>query len=94
MGKKADLTFVDLNTPAMRPVIRPVANLVHYGHVGIVHSVMTDGQWLMRDRKVLTIDEPALLQEAQAVTRRVWDGMMAKNPDIPPPPGGLRWLDL
>lgn len=92
-GKKADLTFIDLNTPAMRPIIRLVANIVHYGHPGIVHSVMTDGEFLLRDRKVLALDEAALLQEAQQVTQRVWQRMIAKNPDIPPPPGGLHWMD-
>jgi 5-methylthioadenosine/S-adenosylhomocysteine deaminase len=92
-GFKADLTVIDLNQPVMRPLIRPIANLVHYGHPGIVHSVMVDGQFVMRDRRVLTIDEPTLLAEAQAVTRRVWERMIAANPDIPPPPGGLRWYD-
>lgn len=92
-GKKADLTIIDLNQPAMRPLIRPVANLVHYGHPGVVHSVMVDGTFLMRDRRVLSVDEPALLAEAQAVTRAVWERMLAKNPDIGPPPGGLHWLD-
>lgn len=93
-GKKADLTFIDVNVPSMRPIIRLVPNIVHYGHPGIVHSVMTDGEFLMRDRKVLTIDEPALLQEAQCITQHVWQRMMDKNADIPPPPGGLRWLDV
>jgi 5-methylthioadenosine/S-adenosylhomocysteine deaminase len=92
-GKLADLTFIDLNVPAMRPLIHPVSNLVHYGHPGIVHSVMVDGRFLMRDRKVLAMDEPALLQEAQAVTKQVWTRMLAENPDIAPPPGGLAWLD-
>src|SRR6266567_773301 len=91
-GKKADLTIIDLNTPAMRPVIRLVSNIVHYGHPGIVHSVMVDGEFVMRDRKVLTIDEQALLDEAQAVTQRVWERMIAANPDITPPPGALRWI--
>ena len=93
VGKKADLTFIDLNMPAMRPLIGLVPNLVHYGHPGIVHSVITDGAFLMRDRKVLTLDETALLREAQVVTQRVWERIMADNPDIPPPPGGLHWLD-
>jgi 5-methylthioadenosine/S-adenosylhomocysteine deaminase len=93
VGKKADLTIIDLNVPAMRPIIRLVSNIVHYGHPGIVHSVMTDGTFLMRDRKVLTLDEAALLKESQKVTERVWQRMIAKNPDIPPPPGGLHWLD-
>lgn len=93
VGKKADLTLIDLNQPSMRPLIRLASNLVHYGHPGIVHSVIADGAFLMRDRKVLTIDEPTLLREAQDVTKRVWQRMMEKNPDIPPPPGGLQWLD-
>jgi 5-methylthioadenosine/S-adenosylhomocysteine deaminase len=90
-GKLADLTLIDLDTAAMRPAIRPVSNIVHYGHPGIVHSVMVDGTFLMRDRKVLTIDEPALLAEAQAVTRRVWDRMVEANPDICRPEGDLQW---
>jgi 5-methylthioadenosine/S-adenosylhomocysteine deaminase len=93
VGKKADLTLLDLNMPSMRPIIRLASNIVHYGHPGIVHSVITDGEFLMRDRKVVALDEPALLQEAQEVTQRVWQRMMAKNPDIPPPPGGLHWID-
>ncbi len=92
-GKRADLAIIDMNTPAMRPAIRPLSNLVHYGHPGVVHSVMTDGEFLMRDRQVLTIDEPALLAEAQAVTRRVWERMIAANPDIAYPDGDMQWLD-
>ena len=49
-GKQADLTLIDLATPAMRPAIHPLSNIVHYGHPGIVHSVLCDGAWLMRDR--------------------------------------------
>ena len=90
-GMKADLTILDLDTPAMRPVIRLLSNIAHYGHPGIVHSVMVDGAFVMRDRKVLTVDEPALLEEAQAVTQRVWERMIAANPDIAPPDGTLQW---
>lgn len=93
VGKKADLTILDLNTPSLRPIINLVSAVVHYGHPGTVHSVMVDGEFLMKDRKVLALDEDALMQEAQAVTQRVWTRMIEKNPDIPPPPGGLRWLD-
>ena len=90
-GMKADLTILDLNTPAMRPIIRLLSNIAHYGHPGIVHSVMVDGEFVMRDRKVLTVDELALLEEAQAVTQRVWERMIAANPDIAPPSGTLQW---
>jgi 5-methylthioadenosine/S-adenosylhomocysteine deaminase len=94
VGKRADLTLLDMNTPAMRPAIRPLSNIVHYGHPGIVHSVMVDGAFLMRDRVVLSLDEPALLAEAQAVTRRVWERMLAANPDIARPEGDLQWLEV
>src|SRR5205823_132197 len=50
-GMKADLTILDLNTPAMRPIIRLLSNIAHYGHPGIVHSVIVDGEFIMRDRK-------------------------------------------
>jgi 5-methylthioadenosine/S-adenosylhomocysteine deaminase len=92
VGKKADLTFIDLKTPALRPLIRLVSNIVHYGHPGCVHSVMVDGAFVMRDRKVLTIDEDALMEEADRVTRRVWERMVAENPDIARPDGELQWL--
>jgi 5-methylthioadenosine/S-adenosylhomocysteine deaminase len=92
-GMKADLTLLDLNQPAMRPVVRLVSNVVHYGHPGLVHSVIVDGEFVMRDRKILTVDEDALLVEAQAVTEAVWRRMIAANPDLTPPPGEIAWLD-
>lgn len=92
-GMRADLTLIDLRNPAMRPAINPLSNLVHYGHPGLVRSVVVDGGFVMRDGRVLTVDEDALLVEASAVTRRVWQRMVAANPDIAPPPGALAWLD-
>lgn len=92
VGKKADLTIINLNTPAMRPITNLVGNLVHYGHPGVVESVMVDGAFLLRDGRLLVADELALLEEAQAVTKRVWERMLAANPDLPPP-RRLQWLD-
>ncbi len=89
-GKKADLTIIDLNAPAMRPTIRPLSNLVHYGHPGVVHSVMVDGAFLMRDRVVLTVDEPKVLRVAEEATGRAWARMLAANPDLQPP-APLNW---
>lgn len=90
-GKKADLTIIDLKQPALRPTVNLVSNIVHYGHAGIVDSVIVDGEFLMRERKVLTIDETTVLREAQQVTERVWTRMLAQNADLAPP-AALRWL--
>lgn len=86
-GKRADLTLIDLRNPSLRPLIDPVSNIVHYGHPGTVHSVMVGGAWIMRDRRVLTIDQDALVEAAQDVTERVWARMLRDNPDIPAPAG-------
>lgn len=93
-GMKADLTILDLNTPAMRPVIRLLSNITHYGHPGIVHSVIVDGEFVMRDRKVTRVDELALLEEAQSVTRGVWERMIAANPDLAPPADTIEWTGM
>ena len=81
-GKAADLAIIDLATPAMRPAINPLSNIVHYGHPGIVHSVLCDGAFLMRDRRLTTIDEADLLARAEDATTRVWVRMLEANPDL------------
>ena len=52
----------------------PVANFVNAMREHNVESVMADGRWLMRERKLLTIDEPAVIAAAieagEAIRRR------------------------
>ncbi|WP_018123434.1 amidohydrolase [Desulfovibrio oxyclinae] len=65
-GKAADLIMVDMHShPGSMPVHDAVANLVYAMRSSCVESVMCDGNWVMRDRKVLTMDEEAVLNEAQ-----------------------------
>lgn len=64
VGKRADLTLLSLNRPEWQPVHDPVANLVFSGHGGAANTVMVDGRFLMRDGRVLTLDEQAIYREA------------------------------
>ncbi len=64
-GKKADLIVIDPDTPTMLPVHDPAANFVTSMHASNVVSVMADGQWLMRDREIVVVDEAAILEEAK-----------------------------
>lgn len=64
-GKKADLIIINPDSVTMQPMHDPIANLVTSMHSSNVESTMCNGRWLMRDRKVLTIDEEALLKEAK-----------------------------
>jgi 5-methylthioadenosine/S-adenosylhomocysteine deaminase len=89
-GNRADLIVVDLRRPHLTPALRVVSDLVHNGQAGDVESVMVDGRWIMRERRVLTLDEPALVAEAERVARRAWARLFAARPELRRPPG----LDL
>jgi 5-methylthioadenosine/S-adenosylhomocysteine deaminase len=84
-GKKADLTVMNLEDACMVPRINLVSNLVYYGHQGMVESVMVDGEFLMRDGRILCLDEPEVLRNAQQATVAAWNRLHEKNPDLPLP---------
>jgi 5-methylthioadenosine/S-adenosylhomocysteine deaminase len=84
-GKKADLAIINLEDPCMVPRINLVSNLVHYGHQGMVDSMMVDGEFLMREGTVLCLDEKEVVRNAQAATANAWRRLHQKNPDLPLP---------
>jgi cytosine/adenosine deaminase-related metal-dependent hydrolase len=91
VGKKADLVVVDARRPHLVPALRIVSAWIHNGQAGDVESVMVDGRWLMRDRRVLTIDEGDVVARAEEIARRVWRQLVDRYPDVPfpirlPPP--------
>ena len=48
---------------------------------------MVDGRWLMRDRRVVTLDETAIVDEAAAIAHTAWRRLFDERPDLPRPPG-------
>ena len=74
VGKKADMVLVDLSDAFVTPIHDPVSALVYsaLGHEPTL--VLIDGKIVMRDRKVLTVDERAVRRDAQkaaeSLTRR------------------------
>jgi 5-methylthioadenosine/S-adenosylhomocysteine deaminase len=80
VGKKADLLVVDTLRAHLVPSGRIVSTWIHNGQPADVESVMIDGQFVMRDRKILTVDEPALIAEADKVGRRIWTQVNAAGP--------------
>jgi 5-methylthioadenosine/S-adenosylhomocysteine deaminase len=85
-GSRADLIVVDLRRPHLTPALRVVSDFVHNGQASDVESVMVDGRWLMRERRVLTLDEPAIVADADRVARTAWARLFAARPDLPRPP--------
>ena len=73
VGKKADLFVVDTMKPYLVPHGRIVSAVIHGGHASDIESVMIDGEFVMRQNKVLTMDEAAVIREADAVSKRIWN---------------------
>jgi 5-methylthioadenosine/S-adenosylhomocysteine deaminase len=65
IGKKADVVLVDLNTPRAMPVHNASSAVVYNASGGDVDTVIVDGEILMRDKRVLCLEEAALLAEAR-----------------------------
>jgi 5-methylthioadenosine/S-adenosylhomocysteine deaminase len=77
VGKKADLLVVDTMRAHLVPAGRFVSAWVHNGQPSDIESVMVDGRFVMRDHKVLTMDEGTIVAEADKVGRRIWNQVKA-----------------
>jgi 5-methylthioadenosine/S-adenosylhomocysteine deaminase len=86
LGKRADLAIINPATSTMLLMHDPVANFVNAMREHNVESVMADGWWLRRDRKLLTVDEPvviaAAIEAADAIRSRVGIKLPQRFPTI------------
>jgi 5-methylthioadenosine/S-adenosylhomocysteine deaminase len=75
-GKRADLILVDVapthNSPRFRrDPHNAYAQLVYAAKSTDVTDVMVNGKWLMRDHKLLTLDEAELVEQARDIARKI-----------------------
>jgi 5-methylthioadenosine/S-adenosylhomocysteine deaminase len=75
-GKRADLILLDMGHVHSSPRFRHdkeglYAQIVYSGKSTDVTDTMVNGQWLMRDRKLLTLAETELLAQAQDYAGRI-----------------------
>jgi 5-methylthioadenosine/S-adenosylhomocysteine deaminase len=70
-GKRADLVVVGLDEPRLHPLYDPVSHLVYVAKGGDVRHVVVEGRVIMRDRRVLTLDEKAVVAEADRLRDQV-----------------------
>ncbi len=85
VGKKADLIVVNTQKAHLVPSGRILSTWIHNGQPSDVESSMVDGKFVMRAGKVLTLDEAALVAEADKVGQRVWKRVREANGGIPIP---------
>lgn len=64
-GKRADLIVVGMSKPRQQPLFDPVSQIVYASRGDDVETTIVNGKVLMRDRKVLTLDEARVLREAR-----------------------------
>ncbi len=96
VGKKADVTIVNLRKPHLVPNWMVIHRLVLQAVGQDVETVIVDGKLLMEDKRVLTVDVDAVLAEAEAqswavvkrggleshLTQPGW-GMVQRTFDVP-----------
>ena len=66
-GAPADVICVELDAPHLRPCYNPVSQVVYCASACDVRDVICDGQLLMEDFQLKTIDEEALFQRIKEV---------------------------
>jgi 5-methylthioadenosine/S-adenosylhomocysteine deaminase len=70
-GKRADLIVVSMAAARQVPMYDPLSHLVYVTRGDDVRTTIVNGKVLMRDRKVLTLDENAVLAEARTWVAKV-----------------------
>jgi len=76
-GRRADLIQVSLADEHFVPMYDVISHLVYVAHAEDVTSVVVDGKILMRDGKVLTVDEAQVRREATAIATRIQAALAA-----------------
>ncbi len=64
-GKKADFIVLDMDKPHLVPAPDPVSTIVYAASGSDVDTVVIDGKVIMQGRKVLTLDEPTIIDDAR-----------------------------
>jgi 5-methylthioadenosine/S-adenosylhomocysteine deaminase len=70
-GMLADIIVVDLSKSRQQPVYDPVSQIVYASRGDDVLTTIVNGKVLMRDRKVLTLNEATVIAEARKAADQV-----------------------
>lgn len=75
IGKRADIILIDMNKPHLQP-IHNVESLLAYSVNGAdVDTTIVNGKVLMKNRKLMTIDEDELLKQVTVRAKRIVEGI-------------------
>jgi 5-methylthioadenosine/S-adenosylhomocysteine deaminase len=83
VGKAADFVIVDLNQPHLVPLYNPYSHIAYSMGRTDVETVVINGRIVMRERKLLTIDEEAVKRSVRELGAEI-----SSSSPQPSPPGG------
>jgi 5-methylthioadenosine/S-adenosylhomocysteine deaminase len=70
-GKKADIVLFDAERPEWQPLHDPVSTLVYSATGASADTLIVDGKVVMENRRVLTMDEKAVLSASQSAAEDI-----------------------
>jgi 5-methylthioadenosine/S-adenosylhomocysteine deaminase len=70
-GKRADVVVVSMTSARQTPLYDPISHLVYATHGDDVRTVIVNGRVLMRDRKLTTLNEAAVIADAKKLADSV-----------------------
>ncbi|RLG77780.1 MAG: amidohydrolase [Thermoprotei archaeon] len=83
VGKKADIITINYWDPKLMPLNDPVSHIVYAAHGDDVSDVIIDGKLVMRNRKVLTIDEEQVLKNVWKHAQELFERTgICREPDV------------
>ena len=65
IGKKADLVLLNMNSANLTPYRHPVSHLVYAANGSNVDTVICNGEILMKNKEVLSLEESAVIELAE-----------------------------
>ena len=69
VGKKADIIVVDNSKPHMIPMYNPYSQLVYSANGSDVSATIIDGNLVMKDRKILTMDIRKIMDDVKEISK-------------------------
>ncbi|HVS83601.1 MAG TPA: amidohydrolase [Pyrinomonadaceae bacterium] len=78
-GKRADLVVVDLDDLNQTPYYNIYSDLVYATKAGDVQTVIIEGRVVMRDRRLLTLNEETIKADARRYRERIIQSLGAKT---------------
>ena len=70
-GKRADVILLDLDEDNLVPLYNPLSHLAYAARSADVRTVLVDGQIVLEDRKLLTMDEAEVRHQVRALASEI-----------------------